>query len=37
MIMSNQLEDSDIWEDVIGVATEHQRIYRGKGQSKISY
>ena len=36
--MSNQLEDSDIRADtyVFGVVIEHQRRYRGQGQSKIS-
>ena len=38
MIISNQLEDSDIWEDtdVIGVVAEHHGRYRGQGQSKRS-
>ena len=35
MIISNQLEDSVKWANVVGVVTEHKRRYRAQDQSKI--
>ena len=36
MVITNLLEDSDIWADVVEVVIEHNRRYRGQGQSNIS-